>query len=127
MKLFGVNLQEQAADRVIDPQNKNFNAFTCINHYGKVDNTNKSYLYTYIKQELLKDPTIIYLCFAITLNGSLYYEAKPVLDDLNGHLKGFIYFADNQYIYLPVPDSMTTENHIGLDIYALYWQEPEAE
>lgn len=53
--------------------------------------------------------------------------AKPVLDDVNGWLKGFIYFADNQYIYLPVPDSTTVENHIGLDIYALYWEQVEEE
>ena len=126
MKMFGINFQEVVSEKVLETAGKSFNEFNCMNYYEKINGDNNNYIYYRIK-DLIKDSNIMYLCFAISFNQSDYYEAKPVLDDLNLRVKGFIYFADNAYNYVSVPDPMTTANHLSFKIYALYWQEPEAE
>lgn len=126
MKMFGVNFQEVVSEKILETAEKQFNDFTCLDYYDRINGDNKTYIYYRIK-ELIKDSNILYLCFAISFNQTKYYEAKPVLDDLHTWVRGFIYFADNEYNYVNVPDPLTTENHISLKIYALHWQEVEAE
>ena len=82
MKMFGINFQEVVSERVLETAGKHFNEFNCFNYYEKINGDNKTSIYYHIK-DLIKDDTILYLCFAISFNGTNYYEAKPVLDDLN--------------------------------------------